>query len=116
MNETLRQLDEQQQVAAREGPEAPEAAATQRGVQRSWTHYGGMVPQQESANIWIKQNHEIRKMAANDRDGTGRDQENTQSSERPQNEAELQEAREIAQEAREREAAQQRERQQERGR
>lgn len=109
LNDAQRELDARAEEPAAASPEA------QRGPLRSWTHYGGMVPQQESALLWVKQNYEIR-MAANDRTGNSHDQDNTQSAERAQNEAELQEARETAEDARQREAERSREREQERGR
>ncbi len=75
-----------------------------------------MVPQQASANIWIRQNHEIR-MAESDKPGGEREGEGAQPSQpnREQNDPELQEARAAVEEARRREAAE-RARQQERER
>jgi hypothetical protein len=101
LNETPRQIDEPEVTP----DPAPEERADPARVLRTWTHYGGMVPQQESANEWIKQNREIR-MAANDKTGAGRDGESAQSSQdRAQDQAELQEARAAVEEARRREAA-----------
>lgn len=104
LNETHRQTDEQQSETARS--DAAEERTTEAGPQRTWTHYGGMVAQQESANKWIKQNHEIR-MAANDRPDGARAGEGAQSSQQDQaqDQAELQEARAAVEEARRREAA-----------
>jgi hypothetical protein len=111
VNDTRRQIDEQQVTP---GPASEERADPARPL-RTWTHYGGMVPQQESANKWIRQNHEIR-MAANDKPGTSREGEGAQpSQDRAQDQAELQEDRAAVEEARRREAAE-RARQQERER
>jgi hypothetical protein len=82
--------------AAQQGPERPE-------IQRSWTHHGGMVPQQHSANIWDRQNQEIIRMSDNQRSGAGREGEGQPA--RDENDPELQEARAAVEEARQREAA-----------
>lgn len=105
LNETRRQTDEQQQSETARSDAAAERT-TQAGPLRTWTHYGGMVPQQESANRWVRQNHEI-KMAANDRPDGARAGEGAQSSQQDQaqDQAELQEARAAVEEARKREAA-----------
>ena len=112
LNETRRELDEQQ---AAPNPSQEERAESPR-VLRTWTHEGGMVQHHDFANKWVRQNHEI-KMAANDKPGAGREGEGAQSSQpdRAQQQAELQEARAAAQDARQREAAE-RSRQQERDR
>lgn len=104
LHETQAQVDDQLNRPAPEGP------------QRSWTHHGGMVPQQESANEWIRQNYEMR-MAANDKSGESREEEKAQQpeSDHAQDQAELQEARAAVEEARQREATE-RARQQERER
>ena len=100
LHDTRREVDEQQNAPA------PEESAERRGPLRTWTHYGGMVPQQESANKWIRQNYEIR-MAANDKPGASREGEGAQSSqsESEQDQAELQEARAAVEEAKKREGA-----------
>jgi hypothetical protein len=141
LRETHRQVD--QELDAPAGPEQPafrrsrnDAAEqeTQRGVDeensraaqeahhpsvlRTWTHRGGMVEQQASANRWVRQNQEIRaRMAANDSPGSGREGEGAQSrqSGQEQDRAELEEARAAVEEARRREAGE-RARQQERER
>lgn len=97
VRETQWQLDEQQQSRAARPP-----------IARSWTHYGGMVPQQESANEWIKQNQKLRMSGNKGRGG----EQGSPSPDRQQNDAELQQARAAVEEARRREAAR-RERQQE---
>jgi hypothetical protein len=96
-------------------PTEAEAEPQRPEAQRSWTHRGGMVPQQESAQIWIKQNHEIR--MANENPGAEREGQGTQPSQpsRDENDPQLQEARAAVEEARRREAAE-RARQQERDR
>jgi len=97
LHETQHQVDEQ---LGQQGPERPD-------VLRSWTHLGGMVPQQGSANEWIRQNYEIR-MAENDKPGADREGDGQQQSpqqDREQDQAELQEARAAVEEARRREAA-----------
>jgi hypothetical protein len=119
LHETQREIDEQQQ----QDTPAPEEQAARRGPLRTWTHYGGMVPQQASANKWIRQNHEIR-MAANE-SSQGREEPapgstrgkgtQSQQSEQEQDQAELQEARAAVEEAKQREASE-RVRQQERDR
>jgi len=100
LNQAPRPIEVQQHPPEAADPE-PEQRATQTGPLRTWTHHGGMVPQQESANKWIRQNHEI-KTAANDKAGASREGEGdpSPSSERAQDPAELQEAREIASGAR----------------
>jgi hypothetical protein len=118
LHETQHEIDEQKDTPA------SEEHAARRSPLRSWTHYGGMVSQQESANKWIRQNNEIR-MAANESQSTGREEpapgatrgEGTQSrqSEQEQDQAELQEARAAVEEAKQREASE-RGRQQERDR
>lgn len=113
LNGAHRSLDERQPDDSAEREE-PQKAAEARGPVRTWSHYGGMVPQQESANRWIRQNYEMR-MAANDKAETGRGENDTQSQD-IERDAELQEARETAEEARQREAQLQREREQERSR
>jgi hypothetical protein len=125
LNETHRQIDEQQNSQPetptrttsrdprnygalhethRQADEAPEPERP--GPLRSWTHRGGMVPHQESAHTWIRQNNEIR-MAESDKSGPAREGEAAQPSQpnRDQNQAELQEARAAVEEARRREAA-----------
>ena len=96
----------QSQVDGRQNSPATEERAEHPAPLRSWTHYGGMVPQQGSANIWIRQNYEIR-MAESDKPGAGREGEGAQSpqSNRDQDQAELQEARAAVEDARRREAA-----------
>jgi hypothetical protein len=101
LRETQHQLDERQA----EEPDRP--------VRRTWTHHGGMVPQQHSAIIWNKQNIES-KMADNDKPGTERAGEGTQPG-RDQNDPELQQALAAVEDAKRREAAE-RARQQERDR
>jgi hypothetical protein len=107
LHETQHRVDEQQNAAPEPGPERPD-------MQRSWSHRGGMVPQQESANHWIRQNNGIR-MSDNEKPGAGREEpapgvtrgEGAQPSQpgRDQNDPELQEARAAVEEARRREAA-----------
>jgi hypothetical protein len=111
LDQAHQQLDEHHATSG----QAPEERGDQ-GPLRTWSHHGGMVPQQESANKWIRQNHEIR-MAANDKSGSEREGEGAQSpqSDRAPDQAELQEARAAVEEARRREAAE-RTRQQERER
>lgn len=94
LRETQQRVDDRQ--AEQELPDRP--------VQRSWTHRGGMVPQQESAITWIRQNHEIR-MAKGDNTGAERAGEGAPQPTRDQNDPELQEARAAVEEARRREAA-----------
>ena len=96
VHQTHWQLDERQSPAA----DTPERPATVR----SWTHYGGMVPQQTSANDWIKQNYEI-SMSDNAKPGAGREGAQSPQPGRDQNGPELQEARAAVEEARRREAA-----------
>ena len=110
LHETQHQVDQQQN-----SPE-PEERAEQPGPLRSWTHYGGMVPQQASAMIWHQQNIEIR-MAESDKPGAEREGEGAESSQSDQelDQAELQEAQAAIQETRQREATE-RARQQERER
>jgi hypothetical protein len=92
--------DTQHQVD-RDAEESPKRPA----IQRSWTHLGGMVPQQKSANDWIEQNQEIRMSDRRD-SGSGRDGQGAQpEAARDENDPELQEARAIVEEARRREAA-----------
>jgi hypothetical protein len=128
LHETHREVDEQQNTPAatpereahRPNYEAlretqHEVDERQEGIrltQRSWTHYGGMVPQQHSAIKWHNQNIEI-KMAQNQNSGPERAEEGAQPNQ--ENDLELQEARAAVEEARRREAAE-RARQQERGR
>jgi hypothetical protein len=102
LHETQHQVDEQRNSPA----ETPEKRPERPAVLRSWTHHGGMVSHQDSANNWIKQNHGIR-MAESDKNGTGREAEGAQPSQpnRQSNEAEVQEARAAVEEARRREAA-----------
>jgi hypothetical protein len=99
VRETHHQVDEQQnQNSPAKTPERPD-------VLRSWTHHGGMVPQQKSANDWIKQNNEIR-MANGDKPGAGREGEGAQPSQpNRENDPDLQQARAAVEEARRREAA-----------
>jgi hypothetical protein len=87
---TQQHVDKQQN-----SPPEPERPDTLR----RWTHYGGMVPQQKSANDWIKQNYEIR-MSDNGKTGAGRQGQGTQPSA-----AELQQAQAAVEEAKRREAA-----------
>ena len=101
VRQTQWQLDEQQQSRAEASARPP--------IVRSWTHYGGMVPQQELANDWIKQNDKSR-MSDSGKGMGGR--QGSPSPDRQQNDAELQQARSVVEEARRREAAR-RERQQE---
>jgi hypothetical protein len=117
LHETRRQLDEQQTAAAssREPRNYDGLRTTQQrvdrdteaerpdlsSIQRGWTHRGGMVPQQHSANVWNRQNIEI-KMSERGESGAGRDGEQQQHSE---NDPGLQEARAAVEEARRREAA-----------
>lgn len=103
LHETQHQVDEQ-------AAEERQAALNPR---RSWTHHGGMVPQQYSADTWHKQNLEIR-MAQNNNSGAARGGQGTEPGP-SQNDPELQEARAAVEEARRREAAE-RARQQERDR
>ena len=65
-----------------------------------------MVPQQKSANDWIKQNNEIR-MANGDKPGAGREGEGAQPSQPTASRTtpDLQQARAAVEEARRREAA-----------
>jgi hypothetical protein len=100
LNQTRQQIDEQQRSPETPAP-AQEKRAAPKGPLRTWTHYGGMVPQQESCNKWLRQNHEIR-TAANDKPGASREGEGARSpsSDRAQDPSELQEAREIARGAR----------------
>lgn len=105
LNETASEVDDQQVAGDRAA-----------GPVRSWTHHGGMVPQQDSAHQWIRQNRESR-MAANDRSGSAREGEGAASAQdRAQAQAEIAEARAAVEEARRREAAEQaRQQQRDRG-
>ena len=103
LHETQHQVDEQ-------ATEERQAALNPR---RSWTHHGGMVPQQYSAHTWHKQNLEIR-MAQNNNSGAEREGQGTEPGPN-ENDQELQEARAAIEEARRREATE-RARQQERDR
>jgi hypothetical protein len=109
LHDTQQRIDEQAR--------ADEAAEqrTQRPILRRWTHRGGMVPQQESATIWNRQDIEIRKnqMAENDKTEANKEGEGTQRGV-DENDPELQEAKAVVEDARRREAAE-RARQQERG-
>ncbi|MBV9825372.1 MAG: hypothetical protein JO001_06835 [Alphaproteobacteria bacterium] len=96
LHETQHEVDAQQNAIPETIPQRPE-------IQRSWTHHGGMVPQQGSANDWVRQNYEIR-MSDNQRSDADRTGENTQPA-HDQNDPELQEARAAVEEARRREAA-----------
>ena len=109
VHQTQWQLDEQPGHASANTPERP-------AIVRSWTEYGGMVPQQGSANDWIKQNREIA-MSDSGKSGAGRGGEGAQPSQpnREQNDPDLQQARAAVEAARQREAAE-RARQQERER
>jgi hypothetical protein len=118
LHETRRELDELQNVqldnprqprnyeALRETQHDLDERQTQptQPVRRSWTHYGGMEPQQASAHVWIRQNHEIR-MAQNQNSGADREAQGNRSPREELNQAELQEARAAVEEARQREAA-----------
>lgn len=106
LHETQHQVDEQ----------APEERQAALNPQRSWTHHGGMEPQQYSAHTWHKQNIEI-KMTQNENSGAAREGQGSQPSQpgHDENDPELQEARAAVEEARRREAAQ-RAQQQEHGR
>jgi hypothetical protein len=107
VRETQHQVDEQQ-ASSDNRPERPT-------VQRSWSHYGGMASQQESANEWIRQNNEIRaKMAETAKSGASREGQGTQSPQQGQDAA-VQRAQAAVEDARRREAAE-RGRQQERER
>ena len=100
LHKTRQQIDEPQQAPDAPG-RVPEEQTRQTRLLRTWTHYGGMVPHQESANKWIRQNHAIRS-AANDRPNPSREEESARSpsTDRAQDPAEPQEAREIARGAR----------------
>jgi hypothetical protein len=100
--EVLRRTQYEVDAQRNSGAAAPEPEAQRPGVQRSWTHHGGMVPQQHSANVWIRQNHEIR--MANENSGTQRQEQGAQAG-RNQSDPQLQEARAAVEEARRREAA-----------
>lgn len=93
-----------------EGPQPPE-------ILRRWTHHGGMVPQQESANEWLRQNYEAR-MAESEKSEPAPDAEAAPSAQQEQEDAaELAEARAAAEDTRRRlaERAQQQEHLRDRG-
>jgi hypothetical protein len=128
LHETHREIDEQENAPAAEPERAAhrpdyealrdtqheidEQQARIRLTQRSWSHHGGMVPQQRSAIIWHNQNIEI-KMAQNGNSGPERAGESTQPNQ--ENDPELQQALAAVEDAKRREAAE-RARQQERDR
>ncbi|HTV88819.1 MAG TPA: hypothetical protein VME41_07375 [Stellaceae bacterium] len=98
LRQAQRQVDDDR-LAQQEAPDRP--------LQRSWTHRGGMVPQQESALTWVRQNHEAR-MASSENSGAERREQGTQQPAQPgrgENDPDLQEARAAVEEARRREAA-----------
>jgi hypothetical protein len=114
LQQTQRQVDEQQNSRADSGDRTSGEGSNRPRVLRTWTQYGGMEPQQDSARKWIKQNHEIRMAAANN-SGANREEpaqgstrgqgaESPQSN-RGQDQAGLEKARAIVEEARQREAA-----------
>jgi hypothetical protein len=116
LRETHREVDQEQNSPAAAQGQAPEQNAGQSGPVRTWSHRGGMVPQQESANTWIRQDNDIR-MAQSGRAGGERSGEGAQSSSQHEN-SNLQQARAAAEEARRRQEAQRQreaERVQERG-
>lgn len=99
LRETQHQVDDDRQNGETEKErQTPESTPSPL---RSWTHHGGMVWQQGSANQWVRQNHEIR-MAQSER--TERTGQETQPG-RDQNDPALQRARHIAEQARQRESA-----------
>lgn len=117
LRETHREVDQEQNSPAPPQGQAPEQNAGHSGSVRTWSHRGGMVPQQESANTWIRQDNDIR-MAQSGRAGGERSGEGAQQSSSQHENANLQQARAAAEEARRRQEAQRQreaERVQERG-
>jgi hypothetical protein len=104
LRETHREVDQEQNSPVAQS-QAPEQNVRQSAPVRSWSHRGGMVPQQESANTWIRQDNDIR-MAQSSRQGAERSGEGAQQPGREQGNANLQQARAAAEEARKHQAAQ----------
>ena len=105
MHQAHREVEQEQNSPVASQSQVPEESARPSGPVRSWSHRGGMVPQQESANTWIRQNNDIR-MAQSGRASPERSGEGAQQAGREQQNSNLQQARAAAEEARKHQAAQ----------